>query len=468
MTESTDDMKDYFFCGIGGSGMLPLALLVRACGARVSGSDRGLDSGREEEKSAFLRSLGIALYPQDGSGIVHADQILVTSAAVEETVADVVAAKAAGASRITRAALLAGLFNNAPLPVGIAGTSGKSTTTAMAGWIMHSAGLDPRVMNGAVMKNFVAPGNPFAAARPGKGPAFVSEVDESDGSIALFRPQVAVVNNITPDHKPMDELRQLFSGFADRARTCILNLDDGETAAMADVLKDRSLTYSLRRPDADFRAADIRFEPYCTGFSVICRGQRVPSAIRLAVPGLHNVSNALAAMAAVSAAGVSPEVSARALNGFAGIRRRFELAGTCKGVTVIDDFAHNPDKIRATLDTLHAFPGRVLVMFQPHGFGPLGKMQAGFVSCFSENLDDDDVLFVTEPVYFGGTADRTVSVRDIVRDIAASGRRVHAVPDRDACLDSLVSMARPGDRIVIMGARDDTLSGFAADVLAEL
>jgi UDP-N-acetylmuramate--alanine ligase len=156
----------YFFCGIGGSGMLPLALILRAKGAAVSGSDRALDQGREPEKFAFLRRSGIALFPQDGSG-VQGDMIVVASAAVEESVPDVAAARRSGTQLVTRAELLAQLFNAARTAIGVAGTSGKSTTTGMIGWILAAAGLDPTVMNGAVMKNFVSASVPFASALVG-------------------------------------------------------------------------------------------------------------------------------------------------------------------------------------------------------------------------------------------------------------------------------------------------------------
>src|SRR6185295_13320888 len=190
------EAKSYFFCGIGGSGMLPLALIVQGRGDAVAGSDRTLDQGRLAAKFDFLRQRGIALFPQDGSGIAGKDQIVVTSAAIEETVPDVVRANALGARRITRPELLAELFNAAPTGIAVGGTSGKSTVTGMIGWILHAAGLDPTVMNGAVMKNFVSPDHPFASALVGNGPDFVSEVDESDGSIALYAPKIAVLNNI--------------------------------------------------------------------------------------------------------------------------------------------------------------------------------------------------------------------------------------------------------------------------------
>src|SRR5260370_39281846 len=238
---------DYFFCGVGGSGMSPLALIIQARGGRVEGSDRALDQGRNTERFDFLRARGVLLHPQDGSGVSRAGQILVTSAAVEETVPDVQAARRIGAAVTTRARLLAQLFNSAGLGVGVAGTSGKSTTVGMIGWILHRAGRSPTIMNGADMKNFIDAGSPFASARVGDGDIFVSEVDESDGSIALFEPRVAGVNNISLDHKSLDELRALFRGFIAGAQTVVLNLDNAETAALSDDLKPgQAVTYRPR------------------------------------------------------------------------------------------------------------------------------------------------------------------------------------------------------------------------------
>src|SRR5215212_4260618 len=164
--------KSYFFCGIGGSGMLPLASILRAQGAEVAGSDRALDQGRTAAKFDYLRGLGISLYPQDGSGL-RPGQTLVASAAVEESVPDVQAALRLGLERITRADLLSRLFNAAETSIAVGGTSGKSTVTGMIGWILHSAGLEPTVMNGAVMKNFATPDAPFASALVGAGKVFV-------------------------------------------------------------------------------------------------------------------------------------------------------------------------------------------------------------------------------------------------------------------------------------------------------
>ena len=459
-------LGDYFFCGIGGSGMTPLALIIQARGGRVEGSDRALDQGRNTDRFDFLRARGMLLHPQDGSGVSRADQIVVTSAAVEETVADVQAARRVGAAVTTRARLLADLFNSAGLGVGVAGTSGKSTTVGMLGWILHRAGKSPTIMNGAIMKNFVDAGAPFASARVGAGEVFVSEVDESDGSIAFFEPRVAVVNNISLDHKSLDELRALFRGFVADAKTVVLNLDNAETAALfSDLNPGQAVTYSLNGAQADLVASKPVRSATGIAFQVKAPDTDETVEVALKVPGLHNVANALAALSAARACGVALPEAAVHLGEFMGIRRRLEVVGTASEITVIDDFAHNPDKISATLETMHAFPGRLLLMFQPHGYGPIRLMRDAFVDCFASGLQVDDVLVMPEPVYFGGTVDRSVGSADIVSEIQRRGRKAFAFPDRVACGDMLVKLARPGDRIVVMGARDDSLSQFARELL---
>ena len=460
--------KAYFFCGVGGSGMLPLAMIVKASGATVEGSDRSLDQGRTPEKFAWLRGKGVELHPQDGSGVRSAEQLLVISGAVEETIPDVQSARRVGAEIVSRPQLLAQLFNEAAVGVGVAGTSGKSTTTGMIAWILHATGRSPTVMNGAVMKNFVTAENPYASALVGTGETFVSEVDESDGSIARYEPEVAVVNNISLDHKSMEELRSLFAGFVARANTAVLNLDNDETALLAGQARDVGvITYSLER-EADLTAGRLEPMPDGIAFDVAFRKTGDGVRVRLKTPGAHNVSNALAALGAAIACGVPLTDAAKALEGFEGIRRRLEVVGEAGGATVFDDFAHNPDKIHATLQTLHAFPGRLLVMFQPHGFGPLKLMREQFIEGFAGDLREDDVLLMPEPVYYGGTTDRSVGSQDIAAGVEAAGRHAEALPTRDACGERLLELVRPGDRIVVMGARDDTLSEFAAGLVRRL
>jgi UDP-N-acetylmuramate--alanine ligase len=461
------EAKSYFFVGIGGSGMLPLAMIVRGRGHQVKGSDRSLDQGRLAAKFDDLRRQGFELFNQDGSGITDPAQIVVASGAVEDHVPDMVKTRELGAARLGRPELLAQLFNAAEVRIAVGGTSGKSTVTGMIGWILHAAGRDPTVMNGAVMKNFVAPDQPFASALVGKGSDFVSEVDESDGSIALYEPDIAVLNNITLDHKSLDELRHLFRDFAAKARTVVLNLDDDETRLLAAALPPETIrTCSLTDATADYHGSEIVEAPFAISF----RANGIP--VRLQVPGRHNVENALAALAAAEAAGVPPAKAAAALAGFKGLRRRFELVGEANGIRVIDDFGHNPDKIAATLRTLHAFPGRLLVFFQPHGYAPLRVMGGEFIDMFAKELGPDDVLLMPDPVYYGGTTDMSVGSGAITEAIDARGRKAEHVadtpPDRTLTTARLLELARPGDRIIIMGARDDTLTLFAEDLLAKL
>lgn len=457
------DKHDYFFCGIGGSGMMPLALILKSRGHSVSGSDRSLDQGRTAPKFEWLRAHGISLFAQDGSGVTHADQIIVASTAVEATVPDIVTAQRVGARRMVRAELLAELFNQAQLRIAVGGTSGKSTVTGMIGWIFHALGHEPTVMNGALMKNFITDDTPFASALVGGGNAFISEVDESDGSIALYTPDIAVLNNIAHDHKSMAELRLLFGGYASKAKTAILGIDNEEVARLAANHPEwNRLTCSITGQDADFSAYDIVERQ--DGVDFVVNGHSVS----LAVPGRHNVANALSALAAAQAAGLALGDAVRAIAAFTGLRRRLEVVGTSRGITVIDDFGHNPDKISATLQTLHAFPGRLLIMFQPHGYGPLRQMGDELATVFAANMDESDMLIMPDPVYFGGTVDRSKGSDTLAAAIVARGRCAEHIADRADCGDRLIALARPGDRIVIMGARDDTLASFAQDILSRL
>jgi len=393
----------------------------------------------------------------------------VASAAIEDTVPEVVAARTLGCPRLSRADLLAALFNRAVSPIAVAGTSGKSTVTGMIGWILTDAGHDPTIMNGAVMKNFVAPDAPFASARVGKGVDFVAEVDESDGSIALYRPQVGVLGNVSLDHKSLDELRGLFGDFLAASGAVAINADDPESMALAH--RARSvLPFGLG--EQAVIAADpgsIVESATAIAATVIDRRNGKRHDLTLQVPGRHNLMNALAALAAADLAGVPLATAVAALGRFAGLARRFDIVGTSPGgVTVIDDFGHNPEKVAATLATLRAHPGRVIALFQPHGYGPLRQMGDELAQVLATRLDADDRVILTDPVYFGGTVDRSVGSERIVALINAAGGHARHVPTREAAGEAILTMAQPGDRVVIMGARDDTLAQFAADLLHRL
>jgi UDP-N-acetylmuramate--alanine ligase len=393
--------------------------------------------------------------------------MLVTSAAVEETVPDVVRARELGLQHVRRPELLAQLLNDAHHSVAVGGTSGKSTVTGMIAWILHANHRQPTVMNGAVMKNFVTPSAPFASALVGDPELFVSEVDESDGSIALYRPEIAVLTNISLDHKEMVELRGLFAGFLAAARKAVLNLDDPETRALADALpEERLVGYGFDAPGADFAGRNLELLADGVRFDVDQGEAR--QEVRLRLPGRHNASNALAAIAACRQLGVSLPDAAAALERFEGLRRRLEVVGEANGITVIDDFAHNPDKIDATLATLRAHPGRLLIMFQPHGYGPIAKMGEELAESLARGMAPGDRLYLPDPVYQGGTVERERGSTWLAEQVRARGAEAEHIAGRSGIGDELVSQAAPGDRILIMGARDDTLAEFARELVERL
>lgn len=454
--------KSYFFCGIGGSGMLPLAMIVAARGGVVSGTDRSRDQGRTPEKFAWLASQGIAFYPQDGSG-PKAGQILVASAAIEDSVPDIAAANALGLPRMTRADLNAALFNAAESAIGVGGTSGKSTVTGMIGWILESAGRKPTVMNGAVMRNFASADRPFASALVGDAETYVSEVDESDGSIALYEPDVAVVTNISLDHKSLAELHQLFGDFTAKARIAVINADDPESAALFNA--DNNLRFGFGE-GATVRGSDFEALPDGCRFAVSFTADR--HEVRLRMPGRHNAANALAAIAAARAVNIPVAQSVAALADFTGLARRYEVLGQAGGVTIVDDFAHNPDKVAATLVAVAELPGRALLFFQPHGYGPLRQMGKELAAGFAAGMRADDKLYVCDPVYFGGTVDRSIGSETLVADILAGGADAVHLTTRAACGAAMLDEVRAGDRILILGARDDTLTEFGRELLEKL
>ncbi len=190
--------------------------------------------------------------------------------------------------------------------------------------------------------------------------------------------------------------------------------------------------------------------------------------VTLATPGRHNALNALAALAAVRTIGISLSDAVAVLGRFAGLRRRLEKVGVAGGVTVIDDFAHNPDKIAATLATLTAQPGRLLIMFQPHGYGPLAKMGGQLAQTFASGMREGDHLYLPDPVYHGGTVDRSHGSDWLAEAINRAGGHAEHIPERAAIGQKLLQQAAPGDRLAILGARDDTLSEFAAALVDQL
>lgn len=439
--------------------MHPLAHLLLAQGHKILGSDRSREQGKTPDKFTALESAGFKLFPQDGSGISKDIDYLVISSAIEDSIPDVKRAKELNITIKRRAEILADLFSCYKTSIAIAGTSGKSTTTGMIGVMLDGLGFNPSIMNGGVMRNY------SSGMKIGGQDLFVSEVDESDGSIALFTPSIAVLNNIALDHKPIAELENLFSDFVKQARKgVVLNADDSRVSMLAGDASAPVLTFSVGAK-ADLSAQNLQFAQDGVKFNVIETKTNESMSIHLRVPGAHNVANAMATLATARLLAIPLGDAVKGLQNFQGISRRLEIVGTKNGITVIDDFGHNPDKIAATLKTLREFDGRLIVIFQPHGYGPLKLMGNEIAESFACCLKRGDLLLMPEVYYAGGTADKSVTAKDIINTLKTKGVDAHWFENRDAILPFVKRKAQKGDRVVIMGARDDTLSVFAKELL---
>ncbi|MGB6701312.1 glutamate ligase domain-containing protein [Methyloceanibacter sp.] len=445
----------FHYAGLAGSGMSALAQFQAMMGGRVSGSDRAFDRGERAELRTQLERLGIEIMRQDGSGVTDDCAALIVSTAVEEKVADFAAARAKNIPIVHRSELLAH-FVASYRTVAVSGTSGKSTVTAMVFEILESAGRDPSVITGGDLRLLQArglPGNAFA----GGSDLLVVEADESDGSLVRYAPAVGVILNLQRDHKEMGEVAAMFAVLRARSREALVVGEDENL----DGLAGGALRFGFG-PRADIRGTNVELIPSGSSFTVD------DVAFALPVPGRHNVANALAAIAAARTLDVPLADMVAPLASFQGVGRRFQTVGAARGVTVIDDFAHNADKIAAALATAKLNASRVLAVYQPHGYGPTRFLRRDFVDTFTRELRPGDRLWMLEVFYAGGTASRDFSAADIVEEIAENGVKAEFAPSRAWLAARIAEEARAGDVVLVMGARDPSLTDFAREIVAEL
>ena len=404
----------FHYAGVGGSGMSALAQFQALLGGHASGSDRSFDQGGREEARAQLTRLGVQLFPQDGSGVrAPGCSALVVSTAVEDSVPDVRAARELGLPILHRSELLAH-FVASHRTLAVSGTSGKSTVVAMTFELLRGAGRDPSVITGGDLELLRAEGLWGNAWRGGE--LLAIEADESDGSLVRYEPAVAVVLNLQRDHKPESEVSSMFETFVARAREAVVlgegdNLAPVVAAARAQRLPVVTFGFS---PGAHVHPEEgsVELGPRASSFDV--RGTR----FTLPVPGRHNVENALAALATA--------------------QRRVAPSG-----------------------------GRVLAVYQPHGYAPTRFLRADFVDTFAHVLGATDRVWWLEVFYAGGTTTKDFSSADIVTDLAARGLgdRAAFAESRDALVNAVAMEARPGDLVLVMGARDPSLTGLARRIV---
>jgi UDP-N-acetylmuramate--alanine ligase len=435
--------------------MSALAQYVALRGGRASGSDRSFDRGLDAPARAHLERIGVAIYPQDGSGVDGGCAAVVYSTAVEAQVPDISRAQQLGIPLVHRSELLAHFVADRRT-LAVTGTSGKSTTVAMAFEILRGAGRDPSVITGGELVALQREGL-WGNAWAGRSDLLVVEADESDGSVVRYRPAVGVILNLQRDHKEVEEVAEMFAAFRTQAREGFVLGEADNLASFARGAEVFGFGAGARVP-----GEDVRDEPDGSSFRV--DGVR----FQLPVPGRHNVENALAAIAACRALGVPLEAMAAPLAGFQGVARRFQSLGTDRGVEVVDDFAHNPAKVAAALATAHLRAKRVLAVFQPHGFGPLRFLRDGFVDAFAGGLGAWDRLWFLDVFYAGGTTERAISSGEVVKEIAGRGVQADLAPSRERLTAILAAEAREGDLVLVMGARDPSLAALARAILAAL
>ena len=451
----------YHFSGIAGAGVNPLARLMRARGHQVQGSDRSFDQGKSRDVADELCALGIEVRPHDGSAITRDLDRIVFSVAVEADTPEMRRARELALERVARPALLAEIINGGHPSVAVAGTSGKSTITGMVAWLLREAGLPATVLGGAARADERGVG--CLMAGPDGGPV-IAEACESDGTLVGYRPTVGLVHNISRDHAEVEALRAQFAAFANNCRKLLVNAACPEASALARTIG--GITYGIAP------GADVRLEVITPGPDRVRGALHAGAAGILSLdvpqPGVHNLENAAAAALIALELGVPAAAIGPALARFPGVARRFQVIGaTARGIRVVDDYAHNGEKIRAALTTAQAGADRVIAIFQPHGFGPARFLRPELRALVPRLLRSKDRFCYAEIFYGGGTVARDISSTMLADDLPPELGCAHAA-DHDAVVRWVAREARKGDTVLLMGARDPDLPRLARAIFRAL
>lgn len=445
---------NFFFIGIAGTGMSAIAQYLKAAGHTVAGSDRQFQKDQFNESRAALEAEGIQCFEQGANGISNDIDVVVVSTAIESSVPEVQQALALGKSIKKRSEILAEIVLQKK-SIAIGGTSGKSTTTAMLFEILDHAGVKPSVIGGAGLTRLIKQGK-IGNAAYGEGEWLVIEADESDGSIVQYHPEIGVLLNVDKDHQDLDALMDLFKTFKVHSNKFIVNKShplaaslssndendfDVEENAVSSIHADH---YTQVGPAIQFKVGEVDFSIHS--------------------PGRHNMENALAAIAAALAVGVDLQTAADALKGYEGIYRRHQVLGVKKGITVIDDFAHNPVKCARSIEACQPFSEKLIAWFQPHGYGPTRFLRHDFVEEIAKILRPQDEIWMSEIYYAGGTAVKDISANDLIQDLKKRGVHAYFVEDRNQLIPAMRQHFTPSTTLLLMGARDPSLGSFAHSV----
>jgi UDP-N-acetylmuramate--alanine ligase len=439
------------FTGIFGSGMSALAQYLRWQNVMVSGSDRLLTSPDTETVRLKLDKCGCDIFSQDGSGITFSTDALCVSTAIEESNPDIAAARRRNLSVFHRSDVLAAIIETKKT-LAVAGTSGKSTVTAMIFEFLSACGRSPSLITGAPLVRLEKEGligNAFA----GSSDLLVIEADESDGTLVKYRPAVSALLNISKDHKTIGEVKSLFQTFASHSGWIAVNADDrglDRIRAQARFGTHRSANW---KPD--------RIELLPDSVTV----HRSGIAMHLPFPGAHNAEDLCAALCLCEHLECDLETIAEAVQNYKGVARRFALTRTKKQLYVVDDFAHNPAKIAAAVTTARGLSKRIVAVYQPHGFGPTQFLKDDYISTFRLIFTPSDSLYLLPIYYAGGTAVKNITSEDIINGLGKIPFKTGALKNRDELLTILANDVHPGDCVLLMGARDPSLPTLANKII---
>ena len=434
------------FIGVGGAGMSGIARIMLAKGFSISGSDKS-----ESAMLTSLKALGAEIFIGHASQNLGDAQMVIISSAINESNAELLAAKAKGLPIIARATALAWLMSEST-SVAIAGTHGKTTTTAMLTVALQSAGLDPSFAIGGTINTA------GTNAHSGTGTIFVAEADESDGSFLAYKPTGAIITNIELDHVDHfpneDAVFAVFEQFASSIKQGGFLVACGDDAGVNNLLKriqrtDLQIYLYGKGTSNDFRIDKIHLAPKGSSSVVSSTGRKVGE-LNLAVAGEHNLLNGLAAFAAASALGAAETKVLDGLANFTGTKRRFELKGEVGGVKVIDDYGHHPTEVNVTLTTAKnlAQAGRVIVIFQPHRY----SRTAAFATQFSTSLALADFTYLLE--VYAASEKPLPGVSSLLIAKAMNPQHVKFEPSMIEVVNEVVAMAKSGDVILTLGAGD--------------
>jgi UDP-N-acetylmuramate-alanine ligase len=444
--------RSVHFAGIFGTGMSALAQYLRFQGITVSGSDRLFASEDTTPMRRSLEGLGCTIVDQNGSGVTADTDVVCISTAIEESNPDIAAARACGLPVTHRSDLLAAIITS-KRTIAVAGTSGKSTVTAMIFEFLTACGKSPSLISGAPLRRLEKQGL-IGNAFSGGSNLLVVEADESDGTLIKYSPEVAVVLNISKDHKSIEEIRTLFETLVSQSKWIVSNADDPGLAMLQTTVGFGVSSSASWRPDHE--------ELLATSVKLFRNGIEY----HLPLPGNHNLENLRAALCVCEHFGCEGATLVEAVRNFDGVARRFTVTETKTGIHIVDDFAHNPAKIAAAVSAARGLSERIIAVYQPHGFGPTRFLKDEYITTFQNIFRERDVLYLLSIYYAGGTAQKNITSADIINGLGPVAFSAQAVSDRAELLAKLKTDVRPGDCVLVMGARDPSLPAMVSKIVA--